>query len=81
MDRILHIEAASEYSGYSVSYLYQLIHYKKIPCYRPNKKKGSKVFFKESELVNFCCKHRQGTNNEDAEAILLASNQRRRRIK
>jgi excisionase family DNA binding protein len=47
---ILSVEMTARFTGYSRSYIYKLIHLKKIPCHKPN---NGKVFFKKSELAGF----------------------------
>jgi excisionase family DNA binding protein len=47
---IMSISEASEYTGYSLSFFYKLIHFNKIPFYKPN---GRKVFFEREVLDSF----------------------------
>ena len=47
---ILSVSEASDYTGYSLSFLYKLIHFNKIPYYKPN---GRKVFFDREVLDSF----------------------------
>ena len=47
---------AAELTGYKKSYLYKLVHQKKIPHYKPM---GGRVFFKREELESFLLRGRQ----------------------
>jgi excisionase family DNA binding protein len=59
-----------EITGYSRSYIYKLIHGKRIPCRKPT---GGKLFFYESEILDFLNRNRQAADyevSEQADAIL-----------
>jgi predicted DNA-binding transcriptional regulator AlpA len=59
-----------ELSGYSRSYIYKLVHWKKIPCHRPT---NGWLFFYESEVLDFLARNRQDADyevSEKANAIL-----------
>jgi predicted DNA-binding transcriptional regulator AlpA len=59
-----------ELSGYSRSYIYKLVHWKKIPCHRPT---HGRLFFYESEILDFLSRNRQAVDyevSEKANAIL-----------
>jgi excisionase family DNA binding protein len=59
-----------ELTGYSRSYIYKLTHMKKIPCYKPT---GGRLFFCESEIMDFLSRNRQAADyevSEQADAIL-----------
>ncbi|MDR2626722.1 MAG: helix-turn-helix domain-containing protein [Dysgonamonadaceae bacterium] len=59
-----------EISGYSRSYIYKLVHWKKIPCHRPT---NGRLFFYESEILDFLARNRQAADyevSEQANAIL-----------
>jgi predicted DNA-binding transcriptional regulator AlpA len=61
-----------ELSGYSRSYIYKLVHWKKIPCHKPAGK-GGKLQFLESEVIDFLTRNRQDADyelSEKADAIL-----------
>lgn len=47
---ILTVSEASVYTGFSISFLYKLIHFNKIQYHKPS---GRKVFFKRTELDAF----------------------------
>jgi predicted DNA-binding transcriptional regulator AlpA len=67
----IRINKVMEISGYSRSYIYKLVHWKKIPCHRPTA--GGKLFFYESEILDFLCRNRQAADyevSERADAIL-----------
>lgn len=69
-NRPLTVKEASEYLGYSPSYLYKLIHLKQIPHYKPT---GSKVVFKLEDLEAYAFRNRKSASyelQEQAEAIL-----------
>ena len=66
----IRIDRVVELTGYSRSYIYKLMHWKKIPYYRPN---NGRAFFYENEIINFLHRGRQYTDyelSEQAEAIL-----------
>jgi len=68
----IRIEKVMEMTSYSRSYIYKLIHFKKIPCHKPNGT-GGKVFFLESEIYDFLTRNRQAADYEvsqQADAIL-----------
>jgi excisionase family DNA binding protein len=55
-------------TGYSRSYIYKLVHWKKIPCHKPT---GGRLFFKRSEVEEFCYREKQFADYE-AEQIANA---------
>ena len=57
MDRVM------ELTGYSKSYIYQLVHYGKIPFHKPS----GKLFFLESEIIEFLTRNRKAADYEIAE--------------
>jgi excisionase family DNA binding protein len=57
----LNITEAAAFTGLKPSYLYKLIHYKRIPCYKPT---GGKVFFKQEELEQFIFRGRSAADYE-----------------
>lgn len=66
----LGVTEASDYWGLSKTYLYKLIHEKKIPCFKPN---GGKVFFKQEDLDNYIFRNRVSADyelKEKAEQLL-----------
>ncbi|GHT78553.1 hypothetical protein FACS1894130_05330 [Spirochaetia bacterium] len=71
-EKPLGIKEAAELTGYSRGYIYQLIHWGKIPHHKPTGLKG-KVFFKKSELLDFIYSGKKSADyevSEAAEAIL-----------
>jgi len=58
----LSVEAAAIFLGVKKNYLYQLIHKRKIPCYRPS---GGRVFFRQNELEEFLFRNRQAADYEE----------------
>ena len=66
----LSVTEAATYTGLSKTYLYKLIHLKKIPHYKPT---GGKVFFKQEELDAFIFRGRVSADyelREQAEQLL-----------
>ena len=61
----LSIKEAVEFLGYSQSYIYKLVHWKKIPCHKPT---NGRLFFKRTELEEFCYRIKQHADYEIAEA-------------
>lgn len=60
----LTVEKAAEYTGFTKSYLYQLIHSGKIPSYKPDTSKQGKVILCKEELNTFLFSHRRASNAE-----------------
>lgn len=58
------VEKASEYTGFTKSYLYKLIHTGKIPSYKPDTSKQGKVILCKEELTAFCFQNRRASNDE-----------------
>lgn len=56
----LTITEVSNYTGFSTNYLYQLVHNRVIPFYKP----GRKLFFKQSEIDAWISNSRQKTIEE-----------------
>lgn len=66
----IRLNKVKEITGYSRSYIYKLVHWKKIPCYKPT---GGNLFFYESEIREFLSRNRQAAGYEvsdQADAIL-----------
>ena len=61
----LTVEEAMNFLGFSRSYIYKLVHWKKIPCHKPT---NGKLLFKRSELEEFCYRNKQLADYEIAEA-------------
>ena len=59
-----------ELTEFSRSYIYKLVHWKKIPCHKPT---NGTLFFFESEILDFLARNRQSADyevSEKADAIL-----------
>jgi predicted DNA-binding transcriptional regulator AlpA len=59
-----------ELTGYSRSYIYKLVHWKKIPFNKPN---NGRLFFYESKILDFLARNGQAADyevSEQANAIL-----------
>jgi excisionase family DNA binding protein len=70
-ERPLNITEAADFVGLKPSYLYKLIHLKKIPHYKPT---GGRVFFKREELERFVFRGRAAADyelQEKADRLLL----------
>jgi len=63
----LTLEEASKFLGYTPSYIYKLVHLKKIPCHKPTGDRG-RLFFKQNELEEFCYRNKQLADYEIEEA-------------
>jgi predicted DNA-binding transcriptional regulator AlpA len=69
-ERFIRIDKVIELTGYSRSYIYKLVHWKKIPCRKPTR---GQLFFYESEILDFLSRNRQAADYEvsaQANAIL-----------
>jgi excisionase family DNA binding protein len=58
------VSEAAEFTGLKPSYLYKLIHLRKIPHYKPL---GGRVFFRREELEEFIFRGRSAADYELAE--------------
>ena len=54
-----------ELSGYYRSYIYKLVHWKKLPYHKPN---NGRLYFYESEVLEFLARNRQAADYEVSEA-------------
>jgi len=64
------IKRVMELTGYSRSYIYKLVHLRKIPCYKPT---NGQQFFLESEIIAFMKQGKRSAGyelSEQADAIL-----------
>jgi excisionase family DNA binding protein len=68
------VAEAAEFTGLKLSYLYKLIHLKRIPHYKPT---GGRVFFKREELEQFIFRGRSAADYELSEAADRALNKGR----
>ena len=63
----LGVTQAADFLGFTRAYLYNLVHYGKIPAYKPG---GKKLFFKQADLENYVYGVKKGGRSERADAIL-----------
>jgi predicted DNA-binding transcriptional regulator AlpA len=61
----IRIDKVIELSGFSRSYIYKLVHWKKIPCHRPT---NGRLFFYEREVLDFLNRNRQAADYEVSDA-------------
>ncbi|MDR2344320.1 MAG: helix-turn-helix domain-containing protein [Spirochaetaceae bacterium] len=61
---IIGVAEAAEYCGYSKSYLYQLVHWNRIPYHKPT---NGRIFFKRCELDEFLSNKKVSADYELAE--------------
>jgi len=71
----LTVTEAAAYTGLSKTYLYKLIHLKKIPRYKPT---GGRVFFKREELDTFIFRGRVSADYELREQADQLLNEQRK---
>ncbi len=72
MTRFLSVDETASFLGIRKSYLYKLVHERRLPCYKPL---GGKILFDPDELENFIRSRRVSTQAElskEAEALLNA---------
>ena len=70
----LSIADAAAYTGYQKSYLYKLIHLKKLTCYKPN---GGRVYFKKEDLDFWVFSNRSKAEAELSDVADLILNRNR----
>jgi excisionase family DNA binding protein len=66
----LNVQEAAAFLGFKPSYIYNLVHYGKLPAYKPG---GKILFFKQSDLERFAFRNKKAADfeiAEKAEAIL-----------
>jgi len=66
----IRIKRVMELTGFSYSYIYKLVHWKKLPCHKPT---NGRLFFLESEIVEFLHQGKRSASYEiskKADAIL-----------
>ncbi len=67
---ILNVEELSEYSGFTKSYIYKLVHYSKIPYSKPN---GKVLFFERKKIDQWLLQNSHKSESEiSREAISYA---------
>ncbi|MDR0447267.1 MAG: helix-turn-helix domain-containing protein [Treponema sp.] len=64
VERPLNLQEASRYLGFRPAYIYNLIHYGKLPAYKPS---GKHLRFKLSDLEAFVYRNRRSADYELAE--------------
>ena len=76
----LNVQEAAKFLGLKPSYVYNLVHFKKLTGYRPG---GKKLVFKISDLEKYLYRNQVGNNSDRANAILNAAQKRkpRKRVK
>jgi excisionase family DNA binding protein len=74
----LNVEAAAEFLGLKVSYVYNLVFYGKLTAYKPG---GKKLLFKISDLERYAYGNKVGGHSERAETILNAAQKKKPRRK
>lgn len=70
----IQLKEAAEYLGITESYMYKLVHFRKVPYYKPN---GKKIFFNVEELDTWIAAGRVATSEELSEAASKHDAQRR----
>ena len=60
-DDMLSVAQASEYSGFSKSFIYKITSSNEAPFYKPN---GKTIFFKRSDIDEFLCRKKVPSNQE-----------------
>jgi len=74
--RIMPIGSAANFLGFSKSYVYKMVHLKKIPYFKPT---NGRFFFKQSDLEAFLLRGRQSADYElevKADGVLNARGQK-----
>jgi excisionase family DNA binding protein len=74
----LNIQQAAEFLGLRVSYVYNLVFYKRLKAYKPG---GKKLLFKLSDLEKYAYGKPTGGHSERADAILNAAQKKKPRRK
>ena len=57
----IRLKKVMELSGYSRSYIYKLVHWKKIPYHKPT---NGRLFFLESEVIEFLNRGKRAADYE-----------------
>ena len=71
--RVLKTEEVMELTGYSREYIYKLVNLKKIPHYKPNRKR---LYFERGEIENWMLQGRVMTKAEAEQQAALYSLQK-----
>lgn len=61
---LIRLNRVMEITGFSRSYIYKIVHLKQIPHYKPT---NGRLFFYESEILDFLSRNRQSADYEIAE--------------
>ena len=60
----IRLNRVMEITGYTRSYIYRMTHLKQMPHYKPN---NGRLYFYESEIIDFISRNRQSADYEIAE--------------
>ena len=74
----LNIEQAAAFLNFKTSYVYNLVHFRKLPAYKPS---GKKLLFKISDLEKFAYANKVGGHSERADTILNTAQKKKPRKK
>jgi len=74
----LNIEQAAAFLNFKISYVYNLVHYGKLPAYKPG---GKKLLFKISDLEKYAYAKKVGGHSDRADEILNASQNRKKKAR
>ena len=69
-ERPVRVNEVMKITGYTRSYIYKLVYWKKIPCHKPT---NGTLFFFETEIIDFLSRGRQAANyelEEKADSVL-----------
>lgn len=77
--RPLTVEEAADFLQLSTSYIYRLIHEKKIPYFKPGRNRAARVYFRVEDLENFVFRARSSADYEIAESAELILSTKRRK--
>ena len=72
------IQEAAAFLGLKVSYVYNLVFYRKLKAYKPG---GKRLFFRVSDLEAYAYKNAVGGHSERADTILNAAQKKKPRRK
>ena len=61
---LIRLDRAIEITGFSRSYIYKMTHLKQMPHYKPT---NGRLYFYESEILDFLSRNRQSADYEIAE--------------
>ena len=75
LQKPLSVQAAADFLGFKPSYIYNLVHYGKLPAYKPG---GKILLFKVSDLEKYAYGNQVGGHSERADSILSAAQKKAR---